>query len=150
MMGTSPSIGDLLPHGPRMQMLHELVEVTLDSAHCRLTIRESDPFVFGGKVRAIVAIEYIAQCIAVYYGWHQRRRGRHPKVGYLVAIPKLELHTDAFFIGQTLDVEVHCAYRDPRAGSFSGEIILDGEVVVRGQLSVFEDDAEEADPPLPS
>src|SRR5579871_4801612 len=79
-----PRIEQVVPHRPPMLLLDEVV--AWDDAHteCRVFLRDDSPFVASGRVASTLAIEYMAQCIAVFVGMEAYLRGEAIPLGFLV------------------------------------------------------------------
>ena len=113
-----PPLEDLLPHRAPMILLDRVEDDAAESITCGLTLREESAFVENGSVPAVVATEYMAQCVATYAGLKASRRGGEVRVGYVIGARLIELAVDAFHVGENLVVEVRRVWGDDVLGTF--------------------------------
>ena len=73
-------------------------------------------------VPSCVALEYMAQTMALCVGFHRRRRGLSPQVGYVLGSRRLELGLEKFARGATYAVTATCTFEDEEFGSFDCKI----------------------------
>lgn len=132
------NIVDLLPHDPPMVLIDRLVDCRNDFVHCEVVIKENSPFCENGSVPSFVAIEYMAQTIAVWNGYMSKRQGESPKIGYLLGTRHLELNIPSFKIGDVLNVYGTPEYIDTEIASFDCWVDLNGSRVVHAGLKVFQ------------
>lgn len=97
-------MADLVPHGPPMLMLEELVSWAPGEAECRMTVRDDAPFVEEGRVDAVLTMEYMAQCVAACLGYEAFREGVGVRVGMIVAVRQMALAVPHIAAGTTLRV----------------------------------------------
>ena len=134
---TYPSPAELLPHGPEMVLLDEVVEWHDKRALCRLRLREGSPFVEGGRARSAVALEYMAQCVGVCTALGSLERGEPLRMGYLVGVRTMTLEADYLEVGDELLVAATEEYDGGELGSFACTVHRRGELVVAATLSVY-------------
>jgi len=136
-------IVDLLPHKPPMVLLERLLAV--DENRCRAeVIIDSDSLFYetGKGVPTWVGIEYMAQAVAAWAGYHALCRQVPVKVGYLLGTRKYVCH-DAYFVAeQALVVAVERQYQDAGLGVFQCEIWQAGSLVCEAAINVFQPDDE--------
>ena len=143
-------VANLVPHRPPMLLLDELLSHDSHSATCVVTLRENAPFMCRGRVPAIVAMEYLAQCVAAFATLHPDPGAEaepttqealaslgSPRIGYLVGIRGLNLAIDHFDLGDRLLVTVKHVWGSGQGAQFTGAVNRDGEAVVTGSLTVF-------------
>jgi predicted hotdog family 3-hydroxylacyl-ACP dehydratase len=140
---TLPGIMDVVPHRPPMLLLDEVVAWDSKRAECRVVLRDDSPFVEGGRVASTLAIEYMAQCIAVFVGLEAYYRGEPIPLGYLVGAREISLPADGFRVGDVLSVEASPIWGGETLGSFQCKIDRMGEVVARGALNVYRGELRE-------
>lgn len=72
------SPGDYLPHDAPMLLLEEVVNVTDETATCRVTVSPHSvlaPFLDAeGNLPGWFALELMAQTVGVWSGWHRLQR----------------------------------------------------------------------------
>ncbi len=137
-MSGLPPIAELVPHGPPMILLDEMVEYGAGRARCAVRLRPDSPLVEDGRVRSLVAIEYMAQAVAAYAGMRSRARGEAPHLGFLLGSREVTLAVEHFRTGDALEIEVEHVFGDEQLGSFRCAVRRDGETVAEAVLSVYE------------
>jgi predicted hotdog family 3-hydroxylacyl-ACP dehydratase len=140
---TLPSIMDVVPHRPPMLLLDEVVAWDSNRAECRVVLRDDSPFVEGGRVASTLAIEYMAQCIAVFVGLEAHYRGLPIPLGYLVGAREISLPVDGFRVGDVLSVEASPIWGGETLGSFQCKVERMGEVLAEGALNVYRGELRE-------
>ncbi|MCB9566572.1 MAG: hypothetical protein H6710_05060 [Myxococcales bacterium] len=134
-----PSVAVMLPHRPPMVLIDAVVAYEGDTITCRRTIAADEPYVEeGGVVPAAVAIEYIAQAVAVQRGVDGWLRGLPVSKGVLAAARALELHVDALAVGDELTIRAQALGQMAHIASFRGVVERRGEVVAEAQIQVAE------------
>jgi predicted hotdog family 3-hydroxylacyl-ACP dehydratase len=137
-------LGELLPHRPPMVLLDGVVAHRPERTTCRTTVREAPGFHCpDGRVPGWIALEYMAQCIAVHAGLRARAAGGTPRLGFLVGSRRVDFHAAAFARGQGLLVTAEHVWGDAELGSFSCRVedAAGGEVLADGVLKVVAADA---------
>lgn len=117
-----PPIADLVPHGPPMLMLEELVRWAPGEAECRMTVRDDAPFVAEGRVDAILTMEYMAQCVAACLGYEAFRGGVGVRVGMIVAVREMALEVPHIAVGTALRVLARRIRGNDLLSHFEGEV----------------------------
>jgi predicted hotdog family 3-hydroxylacyl-ACP dehydratase len=135
-----PPIGGLLAHRPPMRLLEEASGWDGDHVECRVVVTDDSPFAEAGRVPALIAMEYMAQAIAVYAGLRGRERGEAPRIGYLVGARDVTLDVDDFCVGDVLRVTAWHVWGDDALGSFRCEVERAGDVVAKASLNVAQGD----------
>lgn len=131
-----PPIAELVPHGPPMRVLEELVDWEPGRATCRMTIREGMPFVTEGRLASVVTVEYIAQAVAACLGHEAYVGGEGVRVGMLVGVRKMELLRPWLDVGSELRIDVERVRGNDEVSTFRGEIRVAGEVVVTAMTTL--------------
>lgn len=144
---TYPAVTDLLPHRPPMVLLDEVEWFEGDSVRCRVEIRPDAPLVVAGRVRAVAALEYMAQCTGVCTMLRARERGQGPMRGYLVGARDLRLETDAFQVGDVLHVEAKLTWDGSDIAHFDCALSRAGQRLATASLSVYRRPIEERESP---
>jgi len=133
---TLPPVGELVPHAPPMLLLDELLDAGPGRARCAVRLRQDSPFVEKGRVRAVVALEYMGQAAAALAGLEARVGGGRPANGFLLGTRELTLTVPFFQVGDELLVDVEAVYRDERLSSFRCRVRRAGETVAQAVLNV--------------
>ena len=96
-----------------------------------------------GGVPACVALEYMAQAMALLVGLRDRRRGQKPRIGFVLGSRKLETKIPCFCDGERYRISATCTYEDESFGSFDCTIADGrGELVAKGTLTAFQPEGE--------
>jgi predicted hotdog family 3-hydroxylacyl-ACP dehydratase len=133
-----PPIDALVPHRAPMILLDAVEDEIPEGVICRVTLREDSPFMENGVQPAVCAIEYMAQCVAVYAGLKARKGGDPVKIGYLIGARTVALHVERFDLGDTLLVRVIRVWGDSALGTFDATVERAGEVVATASLNVYQ------------
>jgi predicted hotdog family 3-hydroxylacyl-ACP dehydratase len=134
-----PRIEDLISHRPPMRLLDELVSHSHEVTTCRVRITAESTFVRHGQVPCLVAVEYIAQCIAVHSTLESIRAAGAPvppRIGYLIGVRQLELRRSHFSVGDELMVMARHVWGNDRAAVFHGEVACGDSIAAEGDLTV--------------
>ena len=135
-----PPVAELIPHARRMLLLDSVVAHDPDWTTCAVDVDRSELFRDAdGSVPAWVALEYLAQCIAVYGALVARAKGNRPRFGFFIGGRRIELRVDRFHPGQQLRATVHHRKGDSGLVAFDGRIedAAGGEPLVFGRLNVY-------------
>lgn len=131
-------IEELVPHRGAMCLLERALQADAEQLVAEVVIKQNGLFCANNQVAAWVGIEYMAQAIAAWAGWHARQRGGLPKVGLLVGTRRYECTQPSFALG-TLTVNVKREFQaDNGLGQFACTIQKDGDVLARASITVFE------------
>ncbi len=133
-----PPIAELLPHSGAMVLLDEVVEHGEGRIVTRVTLRPGSLFTEGGRIPALVAIEYMAQTVGAYAGMRARAAGEPVQMGYLLGTRELTLDVDAFDVGDELVVEARHVWGDEQLGSFQCVVGREGRAVASALLNVYQ------------
>jgi predicted hotdog family 3-hydroxylacyl-ACP dehydratase len=133
-----PPIGELVPHEPPMILVDEMLDYAPGYARCVVRLRPDSLFVENGRVRALVAVEYMAQSVAAYAGMKSRRNGEPPSIGFLLGSRELTLAVDHFRAGDTLVVDVEHVFGDDQLGSFRCTVRRDEVIVAEAMVNVYQ------------
>ena len=114
-----PDIATLVPHAAPMLLLDRIIDIGDDNLCAEVTIGPNSLFLGPQGVGAWIGIEYMAQAIAAYAGYHGRRNGETIKIGFLLGARRYECHCGWFVSGSTLQVQVQqLLHADNGLGSF--------------------------------
>lgn len=116
-----------------------------DSVMAFVDVGKASPFyeqALGG-VPSCVALEYMAQTMALLVGIRDRRRGQKPRIGFVLGSRKLETRLPFFRDGERYRISTTCTYEDESFGSFDCTITDGrGELVAEGTLTAFRPEGE--------
>ncbi|MBL4829352.1 MAG: hotdog family protein [Aliivibrio sp.] len=134
-----PAILDLLPHDMPMALINHLVNVTDKSVQCQVIIDSSSLFYRkeSGTIPGWVGIEYMAQTIAAWSGYHALQAGRASPIGFLLGSRKYESHCPEFTDGMVLNVFGEQILENEGMAVFSCKIEHESRLLAFSQLNVF-------------
>lgn len=140
-------LSELLPHKAPMILISGYEEPsTEDSVTAHVDVSERSPFFEQelGGVPGCVALEYMAQTMALLVGIDRRRRGLAPAVGFVLGSRRMEVAAPVFRNDSRYRISAICTYRDDDGfGSFDCEVLDEaGGVAARGTLTAFQPDGE--------
>ena len=130
-----PRLAELVAHRAPMLLLDEVVGWDGASVECLAIVRDDSPFVEAGRVRGVLAVEYMAQAMAAYAGLQGRDRGQPPSVGYWVGGSDIQISVDHFLVGDVLHVHATRVSGDDALARFECTVERDGGEVARGTLT---------------
>ncbi|MCW5299975.1 3-hydroxylacyl-ACP dehydratase [Herbaspirillum lusitanum] len=120
-----PQIAALVPHAAPMLLLDRVISVDADKLCAQVAIVDDSLFLTGTGtgVGAWVGIEYMAQAIAAWAGYHAQQRGEAVRIGFLLGSRRYDASVPYFATGSTLHVEVEKLLQaDNGLGSFACSI----------------------------
>lgn len=136
---------DLVPHRGDMSWLDCVLSADNETVVAQATIRTDDYFVRDGTMPVWCGVEYMAQAVAAWAGRRAQLKGEAVKIGFLLGTRRYDVNRQAFYVGDCLRIEARCELlADNGLGMFACRILVDGEVVASGNLSVFEPPDEAA------
>jgi predicted hotdog family 3-hydroxylacyl-ACP dehydratase len=135
-----PDIATLVPHSGPMCLLDRVLEHTRERTLCEVDpagsrlLANSD-----GSVPAWVALEYMAQCIAVHGGLAARARGEAPRPGLLLGSRRIDFAAREFAPGEKLRVSAAHHRGELGLAAFDCAVFAEagGDPLVRGRLNVY-------------
>ncbi|KHD26212.1 3-hydroxydecanoyl-ACP dehydratase [Vibrio caribbeanicus] len=138
-MTSYPCISQLLPHDEPMILIDQAIDIQHDSIHCQVDIGPKNPFfdTQSKTVPAYVGIEFMAQSIAAWSGYHAMKKGEQPPIGFLLGSRRYTSHCDTFQAGSRLDMYAEQLMEDNGMAVFSARIEIDSQVVASCQLNVY-------------
>lgn len=124
-----------------MILLDRVASVSAENLEAEVVIRPGIPFNNGAGVGAWVGVEYMAQAIAAWAGYHARLRGESVKIGFLLGSRRYECATPEFANGMRLKVAVKLLLQAENGlGSFECAIsdTSTQQELARATVSVFQ------------
>lgn len=141
-MSSGIRILDLLPHRSPMLLLSEALVVDVPGEASAVADTSPDSVFYDstlGGVPACVALEYMAQTMALAVGAGQCRKGASPKIGFVLGTRRLEVKVPAFVHEKRYVVTAKCMFADDESCSFDCKIAESGgEVVAAASLSAYQ------------
>lgn len=141
---TSPrlpcAIAPYVPHSQGMCLLERIVAVDDDSLSAEITPSAEDIFAHDDGIPGWIGLEWLAQAIAAWAGWHGAQRGESPAPGLLIGTRRFAVMQDHFAFGATVRVTIRLDFRaDNGLGQFHGELCrVDGTRLAHGSLTIFQ------------
>jgi predicted hotdog family 3-hydroxylacyl-ACP dehydratase len=133
------SVEELVPQAPPFVLIDRVVEAGEDFMTSEVRIAEDSAFFrpFDG-VPSWIGTEYMAQTIAAFVGLRERRQGRAPQIGFLVAVHDFLAAVPSFAAGSLLKVRVSESFHDERMAVFDARITDGrGRLLLQARLNVF-------------
>ena len=135
-------ITDLLPHRPPMTMLSEVLAVDVPGEAFAVADTSADSIFYEpdlGGLPSCVAIEYMAQTMALAVGAESRRIRLDPKIGFILGTRRLNVRVDSFLCARRYVVGAKCTSADEEFASFDCAIAeSDGRIVASASLTAFQ------------
>ena len=134
-----PPIEQLVPHDKPMILIDRAIAVTQDTIHCQVAIAPHNPF-FNVEIQSIpayVGIEFMAQSVAAWSGYHAQIAGQAPPIGFLLGSRRYTVECDTFPLGQLLDIFAEKVMENNGMAVFSARLEAHGEIIASCQLNVY-------------
>ena len=138
-MSRIPDLIDLLPHDMPLALVDELIDVQDLSIHCQVTISDKNIF-FNHETKTIpawVGIEFMAQSVAGWSGYHAWKKGNKSPIGFLLGSRKYKAECSEFQQADTLDIFAEQVLENNGMAVFSCYIESNGQQVASSQLNLF-------------
>lgn len=134
-----PPIEQLLPHDKPMILVDRALDVQQDSIHCQVEIGAHNPFFdsVSQTVPAYVGIEFMAQSVAAWSGYHAFLKQQPSPIGFLLGSRRYTSECDAFSLGEVLDVYAEKLMEDNGMAVFSARMERQEATVATCQLNVY-------------
>ena len=134
-----PALEHLLPHRAPMILIDRLLEASEQGATCEVTITARSLFLEAAGVPAFVGIEYMAQSIAAYGGYHSYQAGEPIGVGLLLGTRHLTSSCPFFALDQRLHIQVTHVWGKHELLRFQSTITCasTGTLLQQAELNVF-------------
>ncbi|MGF1734841.1 hotdog family protein [Photobacterium satsumensis] len=138
-MTNLPHFHQLLPHESPMALVDELIDVGETHIHCRTTISSLCPFFNSdsGNVPGYVGIEFMAQSIAGWSGYHSWLQGDSSPIGFLLGSRRYQTTCSDFKEHDVLDIYAEQIMESLGMAVFSCRIECQGKVIASSQLNVY-------------
>ncbi|MBZ9559928.1 MULTISPECIES: hypothetical protein [unclassified Modicisalibacter] len=139
-----PIAGYVPQRGP-LCLLDKLL--TVDEASLVASVRPGDNTLFVNEagVPGWVGVEWLAQAVAAWAGWHAAAHGDAPAVGFLVGTRHYRCRATAFAADGSLAVHVTRDFvADNGLARFRGEIRDGDDLLAEGNLTIYQPAAEDA------
>lgn len=131
----------LLPHAAPMIFISEVenVDVEAGTLRAKITIKPSD-IMYREDIKGVpscAALEYMAQAIGCFVGYHDRQKNIEPSVGFVLGTRKLAVHIPVFAVNETYFIDVKAVFCDESIASFDCIIYKDEKAVAEATVNAF-------------
>lgn len=141
-LGRLAPLDELLPQARPMILLSGYRRSrAMETAEAYVDVAENSPFYDHGErgVPGCVALEYMAQTMALCVGEMRRRKGLKPQVGFVLGSRRLDVRIARFVPGERYAVTATCTYEDESFGSFDCSIVNSlGETVAAAMVTAYQ------------
>ncbi len=134
---TYPPISELVPHGPPIRALDELLEWEEGRALCRMEVREDSLFVVDGELDTIVTIEHMAQAVATCLGYQAFLGGEGARVGMIIGCRKMTIARPTLAVGDVVSVEAKKLRGNETVSRFGCEVFDDAGVIATADMTLY-------------
>ena len=139
-------IAPYVPQGQGMCLLDRILAV--DDAGLRAGVMPGadDLFATAAGVPGWTGLEWLAQAVAAWAGWHAAARGEPPAIGFLIGTRRFETAREHLATGRSYQVTISLEFRaDNGLGHFQGQILDEnGTCLATGTVTVLQPSADEA------
>ncbi len=142
-MADFPPVARLIPHRGPAVLLSRVLFHDEQSTKCLAVVDSSMQYLEGDRADAALALELMAQGIAVHVSLERKWSSDAPRAGYVVGVPKMNFIGGDYREGDRLEVTVRPVFHEGPVGRFEGLVTCAGMMRAEGTLTVFE-------PPLDS
>jgi len=135
-----PAIGELIPHSGPMSLLDRVLEHSQERTICRVDPSGSAVLARpDGSVPAWVALEYMAQCVAVHGGLAARSVGKALRPALLLGSRRVRFDARDFAPGDILRVTAHHHAGESGLVVFECDVAResDADALVQARLNVY-------------
>lgn len=133
-----PDIKLLVPHAEPMLLLDRVISVSDNMLSTEVTIRSDSLFCDELGVGSWVGIEYMAQTMGAYAGFHAIKLGQPVKIGFLVGTRRYECSKPYFSIGSILTISARCILESPNGlSAFECAISEGNEIIATATINAF-------------
>ncbi len=131
-------LASLLPQTGVMCLLDRLLEVSDESAKAQLQISRNSLFSLpDGSVPAWVGLEYMAQTIAAWSGYHCLRQGEQIRIGLLLGTRHYDSRSPVFRPGSVLTIRAHKLFEAANHMCVFECVIEEAGELARARLNVL-------------
>ena len=123
-----------------MVLLDRIDEIDDETITASLTVRSDGLFNRDRRVPAWVGIEYMAQAVAAFAGYHALKNNQPVKLGFLLGTRHYQCNVEAFQVGCKLVTSARKLLRDDNGLAVFACRIDGPGFVVSANLNVFQPD----------
>ena len=131
---------EYIPHDGSMALIENITDIADSYIECSVKTSSSKAFRDENmQIPSWIGIEYMAQTIAAYAGWMDKKEGKPVSVGFLLGCRNLALQTD-FFTDETIYIQAKLVFRNEELGSFKCVILSEDKqsILAEAVVNVFQ------------
>lgn len=136
------AILDLLPHRPPMVLLSDVLSVEVPNEASAVADTSPSSIFYEDVLSGVpscVALEYMAQTMALAVGAKRRKMGKPPKVGFVLGTRRLDVRVPCFDSSTRYVTAVKCTYSDDEFAAFDCTIAApSGKTVAAASITAFQ------------
>ncbi|MCK5942041.1 MAG: hypothetical protein KAI24_08745 [Planctomycetes bacterium] len=130
MMQPLPEVSELVPHEKPVLALERLTAWREGHAEGELTIRDDNPLLRDGRIDSVMALEYMAQCVAACLGMEAYVGGGNVRVGMVIACRQMKIMAPSLELGRRYLVTADQVRGTDAISHYDGTLATtDGELV---------------------
>jgi len=138
-MNKYPDIGSLVPHQAPMLLIDKLIDVDELTVHCQVNI-QADGLFFDKQINGVAAwvgIEFMAQTVAAWSGYHAWLQGKPAPIGFLLGTRRYISECESYDHGALLDIYAQQLMESDGMAAFLCRIECAGKELASAQLNAF-------------
>lgn len=125
-----PEVSELVPHEKPVLALERLTAWREGHAEGELTIRDDNPLLRDGRIDSVMALEYMAQCVAACLGMEAYVGGGNVRVGMVIACRQMKIMAPSLELGRRYLVTADQVRGTDAISHYDGTLATtDGELV---------------------
>jgi len=139
LMNRYPDIRSLVPHQAPMLLIDKLIDVGELTVHCQVNVHQEGLF-FDRQINGVpawVGIEFMAQTVAAWSGYHAWLQGKPAPIGFLLGSRRYSSECEYYDHGALLDIYAQQVMESDGMAAFLCRIDCAGEVLASAQLNAF-------------
>jgi len=138
-MDENSPLEDILPHGPSMVFLDEILSHDEERTHCRV-LPETHPHTADRpSIPPWIGFEYLGQTACVHTVLEGATAGSEGGMGVLIGVRELKVHVPRLEPGTPLRAEVRLLLHQGSLQSSRGRLVseTDERVLIEGRLNAY-------------
>ena len=136
MLATRSEIINYIPQRAPFIAVHEILQVTEESAETQLEVLPESVFVTNNLLRESGLIENIAQTAAAQMGYVCKKKGLPVPLGYIASIKNLKVYSLPP-IGAVLNTSIQVTHHVLNVILLEGIVRLQGAIVCQCEMRIF-------------
>jgi len=132
-------IEELIPHRDSMLLIEEICDITETSATTETCLHENLLFVNSGILEPYSLIEFMAQTVAIMFGYRNIASGGEVQKGLLVGVDNVVFSERQACVGETICIHIHEIAAISGFGTYNGCVRIGDNELCTGILKVLVD-----------